>query len=201
LKDPGNVTQFTLLVANGTVAPLFLVVRKPFVSDFVLDETRVEFLNLTKKKSERRGEEAMLAFLEFQKQQKTFSPGDILISDNEAAFDTDLVTAFLKEMGVEKLNFPVGLGHLTDPCDNEFHAEEKRRYYRILGGLDISTMTLKTKLEAIHGAYFSIGDFSSIPGRYQWKSNNREFDAASLIASLEQLKKAAILLTAFMRSK
>lgn len=154
LHSPGTVTQFTLLVGNGTVAPLFLVIRKPSIIDFELEECRVEYIKPTKKLSERRGEEAVVAFLEYHKMMKTFSPGDVLISDNEKAFDTELVKDLLEEMGILKLNFPIGLGHLTDPCDQEFHSEEKTRYYSILSGMDLSRMTLQAKCEAIHGAYY-----------------------------------------------
>ncbi len=143
-------------MGNGTLAPLFLVTRKPYVDDFNLKETRVELIEKTKEKSkERRGEESMLAFLEYQKSQNTFSPGDVLISDNESSFDTKLVLAFLNDMGVEKLNFPPGFGHLCDPCDNNFHSEEKKRYYNIIAGLNISELSFQTKCESIHSAYFN----------------------------------------------
>jgi hypothetical protein len=106
------------------------------------------------KTSRKRGEEGVIAFLEFHKKEKTFSPGDVLLSDHENAFDTPNVRAILEDMGVRKMNFPNGLGHLTDPCDNDFHSEEKARYHSIIAGLDLSTLTLKQKVEAIHGAYF-----------------------------------------------
>jgi hypothetical protein len=84
LHGAPNITQFTLLVGNGRLAPLFLVTRKPFTDNFELDDTRIEFIAKTKVKSkDRKGEEAVLAFLEYQKSQKTFSKGDVLISDNE----------------------------------------------------------------------------------------------------------------------
>jgi hypothetical protein len=93
-----------------------------------LTDCRVEYLPKTKKKGERRGEEGVIAAFEYQKARGSFSKGDVVISDNEASFDTELMKEFVADMGVTKLNFPVGLGHLLDPCDNEFHSEEKSRY-------------------------------------------------------------------------
>jgi hypothetical protein len=58
-------------------------------------------------------------------------------------------------MGVMKLNFPPGLGHLTDPCDNNFHSEDKNRYYNIISGLNLSELGFKDKCESIHSAYFN----------------------------------------------
>jgi hypothetical protein len=70
----------------------------------------------------------VIAAFEYQKARGSFSKGDVVISDNEASFDTELMKDFVADLGVTKLNFPVGLGHLLDPCDNEFHSEEKSRY-------------------------------------------------------------------------
>lgn len=154
------MVQFTLLVANGTVGPQFLMIRKPVAIDFHLKDCRIEYVQSTKKKSDRRGEEGVVGFLEYHKKLKTFKEGDVLITDNEACFDTDLVTDMLEEMGIEKLNFPTGLGHLCDPCDNEFHADQKNRYYSLVAGLNSSTMNLQTKCEAIHSTYYSVGEAS-----------------------------------------
>lgn len=147
--------QYTLLIGNGTLGPLFLETRQPFKDDFELRDCRIEYVKPTKNKNkDRRGEEGVIAFLEFQKNMKTYSKGDILITDNERAFDTELILDLLEDMGVEKLNFPLGLGHLMNPCDNEFQSEDKSRYYNIIAGLNIMEMDLKKKCEAIHGAYY-----------------------------------------------
>lgn len=121
------MTQYTFLVGNGTVLPLYLQVRESFVDSFCLENCRVDYVKKAKSKKDRRGEEGILAALEFQKKMKSFSPGDVIISDNEPSFNTDLVKDFLNALGVQKLNFPIGLGHLCDPCDNEFHSEQKTR--------------------------------------------------------------------------
>jgi hypothetical protein len=53
-RTPGTIVQFTLLVGNGTLAPLFLVTRQPFVDDFNLSECRLEYIPKTKNKSKER---------------------------------------------------------------------------------------------------------------------------------------------------
>jgi hypothetical protein len=127
LRKPPVVTQFTFLVGNGTLLPLYLQVREPFQEYFRFEDCRVDYLPKTKSKKDRKGEQGVVAAFEFQKSMKSFSPGDVVISDNEPAFNTELVKDFLDDLGVLKLNFPVGLGHLCDPCDNEMHSEEKTR--------------------------------------------------------------------------
>jgi hypothetical protein len=152
------MTQFTLLVANGTVAPQFLVVRQEVKIDFELEDCEIQYIPTTKSRKERRGEEGVLAFLEYHEKLKTFKPGDVLISDHENAFDTEAVRDKLAAMGVAKLNFPNGLGHLTDPCDNEFHSVQKNRYYSIIAGLDIAQLSFQSKIEAMHSSYYAVGE-------------------------------------------
>jgi hypothetical protein len=131
MRKPPTITQYTFLVGNGTLLPLYLECREAFEDNFKYEDCRVEYLPKTKNKKERRGEEGTIAALEYQKKLSSFSVGDVLISDNERAFDTELVRELLNDMGVLKLNFPIGLGHLLDPCDNEMHSEQKTRYISI----------------------------------------------------------------------
>lgn len=75
---------------------MYLECRVPF-DEIDLEDCRVEYLPKTKKRSERRGEEGVLSALEYQFSIKSFSRGDVLISDNEKAFDTDLVRGLLEQ--------------------------------------------------------------------------------------------------------
>lgn len=96
-----------------------------------------------------------------------FVGGDLLLSDNEASFKTDWVQALEIDNGITYFNllilllissvglfrryYPAQLGHLLDPCDNEFHASVKRRYCRIIG--DHQRPSLLTRIKAIYQAY------------------------------------------------
>lgn len=162
------VTAYTLLVGNGTVGPLYLETKEKFSFEDVRlsEDSQVSYLRPTDKKAKKkkddigRGEEGMLSFLAFHKKRKTYSPGDIIITDNEKSFNTELVRLEMNFMGIEKLNFPIGLGHLMNPCDNEFHSEVKRRYYGYIKRLNATNITLTERLNLVEAAYFKTEESS-----------------------------------------
>lgn len=157
-------TVYTILVANGTLAPIYIESKEKFSNHLQLPKNEGHIEYLPPKGVKRRGEHGVIACMEYQKSVKTFSKGDILISDAEAAFDTEDVRDFLASMGVTKLTFPKGLGHLMNPCDNEFHAEVKKRYYQLLAGLQTSTTKLdkETKFNFIKDAYYGGSEASIV---------------------------------------
>jgi hypothetical protein len=142
-----------MLVGNGTVAPLYIEAKKKFDSSLQLSPElgHIEYLP---PKMNRRGERGVLACLEFQRSVGTFSPGDVLISDAERAFDTPLVLNYLESIGVTKLTFPKGLGHLMNPCDNSFHAEAKMRYYHMLAHESTFHLPFERKIDYIKHGYY-----------------------------------------------
>jgi hypothetical protein len=92
------LTVYTTLVSDGTTGPLYIQTRKPIPSDIELPpETYIEYIPKTKKSSDRRGEEGVIAFLETSFRKNTFVNYDMIISDNEASFKTDLVKAMEAE--------------------------------------------------------------------------------------------------------
>lgn len=144
---------YTLLVGNGTVAPIFIESKQPFHEEDQL-ESHIGHIEYLPPRVARRGERGMVACLEWELSTKFFSAGDILISDGEKALGTELVMDFLASHGIEKLTFPIGLGHLMNPCDNEFHAELKHRYYALLASEDSSTLSFSKQVELICQAYY-----------------------------------------------
>jgi hypothetical protein len=142
-----------MLVANGTVAPLYIETKQKISTDLILPKTEghIEYLP---QKTNRRGERGMLACLEYQKTTNFFCVGDILLSDAEAALHTEWVRDFLTSLGVSKYVFPKGLGHLMNPCDNCFHGEVKKRYYSALAGEGTSQLSFERKIQLIKQAYY-----------------------------------------------
>jgi hypothetical protein len=97
-----GLTVYTTLVADGTLGPLYIESRKPFPLDLrVPSETYVEYIPKTKKKSERRGEEGMIGYLENSFRNTTLVANDMLLSDNEPSFKTELI----RDMECEKSMF------------------------------------------------------------------------------------------------
>jgi len=121
-------------------------------------DTYIEYIPPTKRKTDRRGERGYLAYLEKSCQNKTLVVGDFLLSDNETSFKTDLATDFEKSKGILRDYFVPQLGHLMDPCDNEFHAATHIRYWKIIDAY--KRPTLLQQIQAIHESYFAIPESS-----------------------------------------
>jgi len=67
---------------------------------------------------------------------------------------SDCVYTAIVANGVTVGYFPVGLGNLMNPCDNNFHSVFKRYYYRALEGLD--HVSKQTKFYLAEEAYFKV---------------------------------------------
>jgi hypothetical protein len=50
--------------------------------------------------------------------------------------------------------FPPQLGHLLDPCDNEFHATVHLQYWNIIDRY--KKISMLEQIQAIHEAYFNV---------------------------------------------
>lgn len=126
--------MYSLIVSDGTTGPIFLTTDKKFNDNIEMPpECYIEYIPATKKISERRGERGMLAFLEKSISDTTLVPGDLLLSDNEASFKTQLVEDKLYENRIQHLFFPTYLGHLMNPCDSFYHSSIKARYWKYVG--------------------------------------------------------------------
>lgn len=63
---------------------------------------------------------------------------------------------YIKSLGIHRLYFPTQLGHLLDPCDNEFHAAVHRHNWGIVDTYRNPTMIQQIK--AIHKSYRSVDE-------------------------------------------
>jgi len=79
-------------------------------------------------------------------------PGDVLLSDNESSFKTEMIEEYLEEQGIESLQFPTYMGHLMNPCDNRFHSSAKFRYWQLIS--KHRRLSYQTKIDAIVTAYY-----------------------------------------------
>jgi hypothetical protein len=147
---------YTTLVADGTLCPLFLTMKQKIPPEvhFIYPEDHLKIERVNTPKKEMPGEVGVMKYLEYHESLDSFQEGDILITDNERSFNTPKVLEKMLNMGILKLNFPVGMGHLMNPCDNEFHNEMKKRYYLKLSDLDSMKAPLSYRIEAIYDAYY-----------------------------------------------
>jgi len=78
--------------------------------------------------------------------------------DNEASFKTEWVRDFFASKGILVKYFPVGLGNLMNPCDNNFHSVFKRYFYHLLDGYQSADKSEKISLAVT--AYFKVKETS-----------------------------------------
>lgn len=74
--------------------------------------------------------------------------------DDESALHTEFVRDLLKSHGVDMEVFPASLGKIMNPCDEFFHSDLKRCYYKLVHE-NIATAH-ERKYEFIRRAYYSI---------------------------------------------
>jgi len=90
-------TMYSLLVANGTLGPLYIESSvKKNVKNVTYDSKKGDVVFLHKH-TRRRGETGMLNFIENCVADKTLLEGDLLLTDNEASFKTKKVLKLLKK--------------------------------------------------------------------------------------------------------
>lgn len=85
------LTVYSTLVADGTIGPLYIETNKPFDSEILErlpPETYAEYIP---PKTVRRGERGTIAYLEKSFSNRTYVKKDMVLSDNEASFKTELV--------------------------------------------------------------------------------------------------------------
>jgi hypothetical protein len=78
--------------------------------------------------------------------------------DNEASFKTDWVQSLFSSKGIIFGYFPVGLGNLMNPCDNNFHSVFKRNFYSLLAGR--YSLNKVTKFRLAKKAYYQVHEQS-----------------------------------------
>jgi len=78
---------------------------------------------------------------------------DLIFSDNESSFKTEMVKDLEQHHGVYRRYFPPQMGHLLDPCDNSFHASVHKRYWSKLSRYQHPD--LSTQIKIIHDSYFA----------------------------------------------
>jgi hypothetical protein len=102
--------------------------------------------------------------------------------DNERALNVKEVRELFAEHGVTIMNYPPYMGHLLDPCDNNFHSEERRRANELLtaeGGPISGPRKMKILLEAYEG-----GAESSIRNYFRRVGLLGDEPAAAVVARL-----------------
>ena len=86
-----SLTVYSTLVADGTLGPLFIETKKPFPIEVMERLPRETYVEYVPAKSARRGERGTIAYLEKSFSQKTYVDRDMILSDNESSFKTELV--------------------------------------------------------------------------------------------------------------
>jgi hypothetical protein len=76
----------------------------------------------------------------------------LVFLDNERAMNVKEVRDLLADRGVTVMNYPPYMGHLMDPCDNNFHSEERRRAEELLAAVD-GPISGPKKMEILLKAY------------------------------------------------
>ncbi len=92
-----------MLVGNGTLGPLYIETATKYkknIDDKLPESTYLEYIPPTKNKKDRRGERGFIAYLEKCFSLKTLSKGDLLLTDNEASFKTELVKDLESSKGI-----------------------------------------------------------------------------------------------------
>jgi hypothetical protein len=145
-----------MVVGNGTVGGFFVHVDKQMIATDVIPASDSKVLILPT--TERRGERATLAYLEWCIDKQYLVAGDLLLTDNESSFKTPEVQNYLNDHEIEFDYFPPYRGSIMNPCDNSFHATFKKKYYNEI--LDKTTITMADKIVYARKAYFSIEEIS-----------------------------------------
>lgn len=82
----------------------------------------------------RRGERGAMAFFEEMVNTGALVGGDVVVTDNERCWTTELVEDFLSSNGIAHLLYPKYLGAFLDPCDNSFHSRFRHAYNKAMLG-------------------------------------------------------------------
>lgn len=146
-----NLIMYSLIVGDGTVGPIYLDTSSKFPAKIQLPpETFLQYLPKTRNVNDRRGEKGFLAFLEQNTSDKSLVKGDLLLSDAEKAFNTELVNDLIEHKNLYSIHFPPGMGHLMNPCDQYYHASVKTRYWRFID--ELKSVSIESMINCIHKA-------------------------------------------------
>jgi hypothetical protein len=124
--------------------------KRPLPATISNAEGKVQLLPKVK----RRGERGALAFLEEMTRRGTLVPGDVLVTDNEKCWKTDLVEAYLDDCGIQQIFYPTYMGAKLDPCDNSLHSLLRRKYDKRIVRLGL--VGLRARIRILNRVYHSV---------------------------------------------
>lgn len=92
---------------------------------------------------------------------KFIKPGDLLLSDGEASFNTPIIQKILVDNNIKLLLIrPSVLHQLLNPCDNDFHSIFKLSYYRRISRMSKPQVSVSEKLKIAKDCYDNISETS-----------------------------------------
>lgn len=140
-----SIRVYTGLVGDGSMAPFYADVKRTKGVPVVLrpEQGIVTLLPA----HTRRGERGVLAFFEAMVERGTLSAGDVVVTDNENCWKTDLVETYLSHHDITHILYPTHLGALLDPCDNSFHARVRHAYDKAVFGK--TGLNLQKRIEIV----------------------------------------------------
>jgi hypothetical protein len=145
---------YSSLVGDGRTGAFFAVIARKKGVRVVLndDDGTIKLIQ----KGNRRGERSVLAFLEDAVKRGKLCNGDVLVTDNEASWNTEEVNTYISAHGILHHFYPRYLGARLDPCDNSFHAVFRRMYQAEI--LQLQRVDLHKRLEILNRVYHAIPD-------------------------------------------
>lgn len=105
-----------------------------------------------------RGTHGAVAWLEWAIDTALLNSGDLLLTDNEASWKTELFESTCAENNITHMYFPSNMGHLMNPCDNSFHASFKLQIQQQIA--DHPDLTRSEKLAIMEEAYYHLDEAS-----------------------------------------
>lgn len=173
---------YTTLIGDGTLGPLVVDTWRRDIPDrFTLPHSAAIHRIPPGDPRVGRGRRSTLFWLNHQLECGTFIEGDVgplgplpppshsplasVFLDNERALNIKEARDLLADHGVRIMNYPPYMGHLLDPCDNNFHSEERRRANELLGDIG-GRITGPKKMKILLEAYES-GSETSIKNYFR----------------------------------
>lgn len=153
LSRGSSITMYSLLVADGTLGPLYLETNTKKYAEFVNVKTDYGYIVYRPKNEKKRGEKGMLDFLLTCVRDGYLNPGDLLLTDNESSFKTDKVLKYVKKNKFDIDYFVSHLNHLMSPNDNYYHSSLKRRYWNSIDC--VKNLNFQMKVDKIRDSFYA----------------------------------------------
>lgn len=145
----------TALVGDGTVMPFIFQTKRRDILENVLETRHGHVVVVGREQPALTGYKEAL---HFWRSQKCLKRGDIIVSDNEAAFRNQEILDMLDGWGVECVFFPPRYGALMNPCDNSFHSAFQAHLSRLV--LELHSCSSNTKVHAVWYAWDAVSEES-----------------------------------------